>query len=205
MNLIFDIDGTLWDSTDTVADAWNQVVNELPELNLHFTGDQLKNLFGKPMDEICALAFPMLSREEGLALGNRCFSFENQYLYEHPGRMYPGVLRTLEHLAQSHSLYIVSNCQDGYIPAVLHGTGLSHLIRDSLCFGETGTCKAETIRTLMQRHHLSEAWYIGDTQGDLDAAHGAGIPFVYCAYGFGDAEGYEKKIGRFEELMELFG
>ena len=57
----------------------------------------------------------------------------------------------------------------------------------------------------MQRHHLSEAWYIGDTQGDLDAAHGAGIPFVYCAYGFGDAEGYEKKIGRFEELMELFG
>ena len=45
--------------------------------------------------------------------------------------------------------------------------------------------KGENIRLIMERNQLERAVYIGDTQGDLDASHAAGIPFIYAAYGFG--------------------
>ena len=37
-----------------------------------------------------------------------------------------------------------------------------------------------------------------------EAAVKAGVPFVYCKYGFGNPEGYEYSIDKFSELLELF-
>ncbi|MFR8331031.1 MAG: hypothetical protein ACLU9S_00580 [Oscillospiraceae bacterium] len=65
----------------------------------------------------------------------------------------------------------------GYIEFLLLGKGrLGRLIRDHACFGETGRCKGETMRLLMERNGIAEAAYVGDTQGDLEAARLAGIP-----------------------------
>ena len=40
--IIFDVDGTLWDSTETVAEAWNQAIYDASDLDLHINGDILK-------------------------------------------------------------------------------------------------------------------------------------------------------------------
>ena len=32
--IIFDVDGTLWDSTDTVAESWNTAIRENSSLDL---------------------------------------------------------------------------------------------------------------------------------------------------------------------------
>ena len=56
----------------------------------------------------------------------------------------------------------------------------------------------------MARHGIESACYIGDTQGDLDAAELAGIPFIYCAYGFGAVDHPWKTIDRFEDLLRLW-
>ena len=53
-SIIFDLDGTLWDSTDSVAGAWNCVIAEETDLNKRVTADGLKKLFGKMMDDIAA-------------------------------------------------------------------------------------------------------------------------------------------------------
>ena len=46
-SIIFDVDGTLWDCTDTVAQAWNDMFEKEPDINIRLTGDDLKKLFGK--------------------------------------------------------------------------------------------------------------------------------------------------------------
>ncbi len=46
--------------------------------------------------------------------------------------------------------------------------------------------------------------YVGDTQGDRNAARLAGIPFVYASYGFGNVEDYDYKIDRFPELVDMY-
>ena len=78
--------------------------------------------------------------------------------------------------------------------------GLTHLIRGHLCFGDTGTEKGQTILELMRRHGMTEAVYIGDTQGDYEATLVAEIPFIWAAYGFGNPTGY---VARVEDIRQL--
>ena len=37
-SIIFDVDGTLWDSTDVVADAWNQIMEKETDMTPNLTG-----------------------------------------------------------------------------------------------------------------------------------------------------------------------
>ena len=50
--IIFDIDGTIWDSTGVVEKAWNEAIRQAGIRNVHITADDLKALFGRPMGEI---------------------------------------------------------------------------------------------------------------------------------------------------------
>ena len=81
--------------------------------------------------------------------------------------------------------------------------GLTHLFSGDLCFGQTLTCKGDTIKKLMKDHNITSACYIGDTWGDMEASDHAGIPFIYCTFGFGQVDHYWKKIDTFADLLEL--
>ena len=72
-----------------------------------------------------------------------------------------------------------------------------------LCFGDTGTSKGQTIRTLMEKYQIENCAYIGDTQGDYEATVEAGVPFIFCAYGFGNPQGWTAKIEKIEDLLTL--
>ena len=99
--------------------------------------------------------------------------------------MYPGVKETVIRLAGNYELFIVSNCQSGYIEVLLKTSGLGEYIKDMECFGNTGLPKGDNIRMVVQRNHLDRCIYVGDTSMDQEAAALAGVPFVHAAYGYG--------------------
>ena len=111
---------------------------------------------------------------------------------------------TIKKLSEKYKVCIVSNCQSGYIELTSKALGIEAYITDSECPGNTGLSKGENCKLLMERNGFKEAVYVGDTQGDLEACEFAGIPFVYCAYGFGQPERYDYRIEKFTELLELF-
>lgn len=202
--IIFDVDGTLWDSTEVVAVAYNRAISELTNLSLRVTADQLKKLFGKPMDVIFAELLPDLPKEQQTALAEASFAQEHIELEKTPGKLYEGVEEMFRTLSEKYPLYIVSNCQCGYIELFLRKTGLSRYIKAHLCFGETGTSKGQTILRLMRENNLQSPVYVGDIQGDADACKEAGIPFVFAEYGFGDVAAPQYRIKTPLELTELF-
>ena len=53
----------------------------------------------------------------------------------------------------------------------------------------------------MKNHNITDAVYVGDTQGDLDAAELAGMPFIYCAFGFGQVMADDR--GNFSPLSHF--
>ena len=57
--IIFDVDGTLWDSTDEVAVSWNEALKRETELRRKVTAEELKKEFGKPLEEIMADLIPL--------------------------------------------------------------------------------------------------------------------------------------------------
>ena len=202
-SIIFDVDGTLWDSTKSVAESWNKAIREHSSLNLTLEPVSLSRVFGKTMTEIADALFPDLSVKERMELLDVCFDEENRYLEDHPGILYPDVARTIKELSLSCPLYIVSNCQCGYIEVMLRTTGLAPYIRDHLCFGETQVPKCETIRMLIERNNLQSPVYVGDTQGDADSCKTAGIPFIFAEYGFGDVPDARTRIHTFSDLTKL--
>ena len=113
---------------------------------------------------------------------------ENAYLLSHPPGVFeevPGMLAALK--AQGIPVYIVSNCQSGYIEVMLETSGLGHLINGHLCAGDTGVPKAETLGIAIEKWKLRSPVYVGDTAGDEASAGAAGMPFIHAAYGFGTA------------------
>ncbi len=201
--IIFDVDGTLWDSVETVAESWNQAIRDGSDLDLTISNDFLKSLFGKTMEEIYNALFPQLSEEEKNRIGNLCFQYENRLLEEKPGTLYNGVSETLRALSKKTNLYIVSNCQCGYIETLLKTCHLEAYFKDTLCYGETLTSKGQTIRTLMNRNGLQDVVYVGDTQGDADACKEAGIPFIFASYGFGNVPDAKTRINSISDLLNL--
>ena len=154
--IIFDVDGTLWDSTDTVAESWNTAIRENSSLDLVVDRQILSGLFGKTMEDLYRALFPQLSDEERTRLGTLCFEYENKLLLEKPGTLYPGVAETLQALSKNYDLYIVSNCQCGYIEILLETCQLKPNDKDTLSYPHTQTSKGKTIRTLMERNHMTE-------------------------------------------------
>ena len=203
-SLIFDIDGTLWDSRALVAEGYNIQLRSENLAHLCVSAEDLKPLFGTVMTEIADVILASIPLSQRYALMDRCMETENQYLHQNPCQIgYAGIKETMATLAKNHRLFIVSNSQCGYPELCIQKLGLGDYISGHLCFGDTGTEKGETILRLMERHNITDACYIGDTQGDCDAADHAGIPFIFAAYGFGAPSHYVAKIEKFEDLLEL--
>ena len=203
-SLIFDVDGTLWDSRGLVAEGYNVQLKEEGLEHLFVTVDDLTPLFGKVMTDLADALFGVIPEKERYELMERCMKTENDYLFANECRIgYPKVKETLEALSKKYRLFIVSNSQCGYPELCIEKLGLTDYIEGHMCFGDTGTSKGQTILTLIKKHNIGSCIYIGDTQGDLEACQEAGIPFIFAGYGLGQAESWDARIEKIEDLLEL--
>ena len=203
-SLIFDIDGTLWDSRALVAEGYNIQLKKEGLDHLCIDAETLRPLFGKVMTAIADSIFASIAVPERYELMERCMDTENKYLFENECKIgYPKVKETLEALSKNYRLFIVSNSQCGYPELCIEKLGLGDYIEGHMCFGDTGTSKGQTILTLIRKHNIGSCIYIGDTQGDLEACQEAGIPFIFCGYGLGQAESYDARIESIEELLNM--
>lgn len=203
-SLIFDIDGTLWDSRALVAEGYNICLRAEGHPELCVTAEDLKPLFGKVMTEIADTILAPIPVPERYALMDRCMQTENAYLQENPCQIgYALVRETIAELSKYHRVFIVSNSQCGYPELCIEKLALTPYISGHLCFGDTGTSKGQTIRRLMAQYGIESCAYIGDTQGDCDACREAGVPFIFAAYGLGSADSYEYRIDSIDRLLSM--
>lgn len=202
--IIFDMDGTLWDSAENVARSWTEVIQKEYSIDRVITTEQIQSVMGRTMDVIADILFAdELDREKRMEMMHRCVAYENDYLREKGGELYPELEETLKKLKTDYHLYIVSNCQSGYIEAFLDYYGFAEYFEDIECFGNNGYQKGKNIRLLADRNELTDAVYVGDIQGDYDATMEAGLKFIHAAYGFGTINAEVDKIENFAQLVEV--
>lgn len=202
-SLIFDMDGTLWDSADNVAKSWNEIIKKQPELDIELTENDIQSVMGKPMDEIAAAFFSKASKERQLEIMDCCASYENEYLLKHGGKLYDGLEDTLKKLCKAHRLFIVSNCQSGYIEAFLEHYNFGKYFTAIKCWGDNKLPKGENIKLIMKENNITDAAYVGDIQGDCDSAYSAGVRFIHAAYGFGRVNKSDAVINSITELVDI--
>lgn len=202
-SIIFDLDGTLWDSTDAAAVIWKEAAGKYPEVTDNISADRLKALYGLPLEEIAIKLLQSVSRETAIEIMRESTTKQCPYLEKVGGILFPGLEETLKKLKDNYRLFIVSNCEEGYIQCFLKAHQLQDYFEDFEYPGRSGVLKADNIRLIIGRNHLKAPVYVGDTQGDASATKEAGIPFVFARYGFGQVEEYDYVIDSFAELLEL--
>jgi phosphoglycolate phosphatase len=201
--MIFDLDGTLWDTSETCAAAWNRVVLELGIDARRVTGDDMRRVAGLSHIEAVRRVFPELSGPVIEDISERSQLEDNRALAESGGTLYPGVRERIPELSREFRLFIVSNCQAGYIEVFLETSGLLRHFIDRECWGNTGQTKTDNVRAVIHRNALVAPWFIGDTEGDRLAARENGVRFVHAAYGFGTVADYDDRISEFSEIVRL--
>jgi phosphoglycolate phosphatase len=200
--ILFDLDGTLWDATETFYDSWKEYLTRQGVPFPH-TMEAVQACMGLPMTEFFARLHPGMPKERQDVLREGVLAYENTCMEKRGGILYPGVRETLALLQKSVPLMIVSNCQAGYIEAFFKAHEMGQYFTDWESFGGTGLTKAENIALVVERNHLQHPVYVGDVQKDADAAHEAGVPIVYAAYGFGHIADAEETIAAFSELPQV--
>lgn len=202
--ILFDLDGTMWDALEGIRMIWNKVVANHPECRKDpISVEELSVCLGLAMTEIAARLFPTVSLIQQQELMDECCVLENAYLSEHGGKLYPKLEDTLMELKKNYKLFVVSNCQQGYIESFIKAHKLSHCFDDIECWGNNKLPKGENNKLIMKRNHVTRAVYVGDTLGDEESARIAGIPFIYAAYGFGVAKAPDYVIEEFAQLPQL--
>ncbi|MBR4515541.1 MAG: AGE family epimerase/isomerase [Lachnospiraceae bacterium] len=202
--IIFDLDGTLWDSSAAVSESWNEALKSIGVDKYTMTVDKIRGYMGQTMEAIAYDFFSEETHEEAMRLLNICADHENDYILHHGGVLYEGLEETLAKLKEAgYFLSVVSNCQAGYIEAFIEYHQLAKYFDDTENYGKTGKEKADNIKLVVERNNLDKAYYVGDIMGDYNSTMEAGINFIHASYGFGTVPEGTPKIKAITELPEF--
>lgn len=197
----FDLDGTLWSSMNCVTGSWKRVAEEhnvpIP------TDEQIRSVMGLNRHDLMKKLFPDMDDKSAADFFDHATVECVAELKENGGILYDGVEETLKQLSKHFKLYVVSNCQESYMDAFLSYHKLGKYFCDTVFEDPKTVSKGENIKKVISKYGFKNSLYIGDTQGDRDAAALAGIPFGFAAYGFGTVDSYNYKFDSFKELTTL--
>jgi phosphoglycolate phosphatase len=201
-SIIFDLDGTLWDASESTALAWAKVSKDF-KLNKLINKNTIRSVSGLPFNKCVETIFG-IETANNRDLKDILDIAEKNEILSQGGELYPDVLEGVSRLSKEYKLFIVSNCQVWYLEAFLTHSKLSAYFEETICFGHTNRSKTENIQELIKKHQLENPLYIGDTHWDQEAAHLAGCRFLFAKYGFGSVNLTCPSVNSFSEVPHLF-
>lgn len=184
--VVFDLDGTLLDTLDDLADATNAALRACgyPPRGR----EEVRGFVGNGVRLLIERAVPQGAEEAAV---ERCFAlFQEQYgkLMCCKTKPYSGILPLLEALRESGvSCAVVSNKYDGAVRqlSAAHFGGLI-----GVAIGErTGVRRKPAPDSVLEALRLlggkaERAIYVGDSDVDVQTAHNAGLPCIGVTWGF---------------------
>jgi len=200
--IVFDLDGTLWNSNKTCTGAWNTVLQDLAN-NTRITVRDMDSVSGKPIEECINMLLPGIKQKHG-NINELLTESERNYIDRYGSVMYADVLENIIKLADLFKIYIVSNCQEWYLQKFIQISKLSHVLSGWDCFGRSGREKSKMLMAIKKKNKIKSAVYVGDTMHDRESANQADMDFIQVTYGFGEPIEDAVKFNNFKDLRDYF-
>ncbi|MGD7045024.1 HAD family hydrolase [Jeotgalibacillus proteolyticus] len=201
--LIFDLDGTIVDSTDYLTRAIHLSIEDMPHIE-EPSRERIQSAFGLTGGDFWAKVIPQASAQEVIMIRERRRIFLEQ-LVKGNDILFPGVRETLAALKEAgHTLSTASNCGERYLDMVLDTQEIRQYFTNPICLGSIGgEKKADILSEHFNVFPKKDAYLIGDRSSDIEAAHAHHIPVLICTYGFGNEEEWQAADGRISAIQEL--
>lgn len=200
-SIIFDMDGTLWDAVESYCKVWDVSLRLMGIDRAPVTRAELIGLMGNTIERIVDVLVPQASGNRELI--NLLDKNEEKMMLQLGGKLYDGAKETVAKLAETHKLFMVSNCSALGLPNFLTFTGLTPYILATLSYGDTHRDKAYNINELRHRYNLQSPLYVGDTMGDYESCLKAGVDFAWASYGFGNVTQANIKLQSISDLLNF--
>lgn len=205
--ILFDLDGTLLDTLQDLADATNYALRQLgcPERSLSeirsFVGNGALNLMKQALPQTENVPTP----QEALAVFKPYYESHCQV----KTAPYPGVAEALAVVAERYPVAIVSNKPDGAVKTLC-----AEYFPGIYALGETPDCPrkpaADMVYKAMAQLGVDRCVYVGDSEVDVLTAKNAGVPCLSVLWGFRDKKEIEdvggshfcSDIGALPQMLE---
>lgn len=208
--LVFDLDGTLVDSSGDIAASINftRESRGLPALDIAL----IRSHLGDGARQLVQRCFPELTGDaaEGEQLDVTLAAFREHYT-EHCTDLteaYAGVMETLERLKSRYRMAVLTNKYRAASVIILEKLGLVPFFE--IVVGGDGPCLKPCPEGLLSIAQTLESEpgqmvMIGDHHTDLEAGRRAGVKTIFCEYGFGvrGEESPDAVIGQFSDLSSV--
>lgn len=200
--IMFDLDGTLWDTEEVSFEVMNEVIKRHDNLK-EITKEQVAKTMGCTFAETAEIYMPYLEKEDREKFLQEMLDEVAIRLTNVGGNVYDGLENVLIELNKQYKLAIVSNCAAGYIESFLESSGLEKYFIDFAAAAKMKVTKAEAIKAVLERNNIKNAIYVGDTVKDFEASQVAELQFVQAKYGFGADLQTDHSIENISELPDV--
>lgn len=183
--VVFDLDGTLYNTEKTVVAA---VTAALSNLNYEYVSKELiLGAVGETFKGFCRKIMPDLSEFKTEELIEKIRLYERKFVVEQ-GELFDGIPEMLKELkSRGYFLAICSNGSQSYIEIVLDTFKIGNLF-DAIKFKNSSKSKSDLIIEIMNELKTYDAVMVGDRIHDFDAAKICKIPSIAVSYGYGKDE-----------------
>jgi phosphoglycolate phosphatase len=202
--LVFDLDGTLVDSRQDLAQATNRLILEFGGQPLD--QDAVVHMVGEGAEKLIARAFTAAHLPPAPRALGRFLDLYGERLLVHT-HAYPGVPEALEALSHVASLAVLTNKPRGMSEAILQGLGLAPFFAQVLGGDGPHARKPDPagLRQLMEDFDVAvgDTLLMGDSAIDLRTARAAGVAIALARYGFGFCDVPRDELNGAEIMVDL--
>ena len=183
--ILFDLDGTLLNTLDDLADATNAAL-------AHFgcpgrTTDEVRQFVGNGAERLIRLALP--GNADDPAVSDVLAYFKDYYAAHSQvkTRPYDGIPEALLEVQTEFPVAIVSNKPDNAVKILC-----SQYFGNVFALGESSACPRkpapDMVHKAMEAIGADRCIYVGDSEVDVLTAKNAGVPCLSVLWGFRDKE-----------------
>lgn len=211
--MIFDMDGTLFQTETLLLPAYHKLFDILREEGHHEGETPAEELIlgclGMLLEDIWKKVIPDASPAAHNRANELLLQLELEGLSNEAAVLYPEVKETLEELhRRGVRLFVASNGLEDYVKGIAQARGLMPLFEGVYSAGEHETAtKVDLVRLLLDQHDIKDAWMVGDRSSDVEAGKENGQTVIGCRYaGFGEDQelkGSDVVIHSFSQLLKL--
>lgn len=207
-SLIFDMDGTLFQTDKILELSLEDTFNHLRLLNKWDTGtpiDKYRQIMGVPLPMVWENLLPNHSNEVREQTDAYFLDRLIENIRSGKGALYPNVNEVFIYLKENNcSIYIASNGLTEYLKAIVSYYNLDNWVTETFSIQQIESLnKTDLVRSIIKKYEITNGAVVGDRISDINAAKDNGLVSIGCNFDFAQEEELSQADIVIDDLIEL--